>query len=194
MKKKVYLLIAAVLLSGCQAKAAVLTVTNGNGTPAVNITQITTTAPAVTTTADTTVYSDYVPSFEASVPLVSDGEVIEIKDKLFVAQTNELYVNAADYLGKTIKYEGIFVGYTWENNGTVYYSVIRYGPGCCGNDANCGLEVKWTDEQTEYPNQDDWVEVVGVLEEYEEDGYKYLRLALTSLTVLDTRGNEFVTQ
>jgi hypothetical protein len=32
------------------------------------------------------------------------------------------------------------------------------------------------------------------LEEYEEDGYKYLRLALTVLTVLDARGAEYVTQ
>ena len=32
-----------------------------------------------------------------------------------------------------------------------YDSVIRYGPGCCGVDANCGFEVIWDHE---YPDQD----------------------------------------
>ncbi len=44
------------------------------------------------------------------------------------------------------------------------------------------------------PEPDDWVEAVGVLEEYDENGYKYLRLALSSLTVLKTRGAEYVSQ
>jgi uncharacterized membrane protein YcgQ (UPF0703/DUF1980 family) len=117
--------------------------------------------------------------------------VIEIKEKLFVAQTNEIYVNSPDYLGKTIKYEGIFNVFTWEENGVTYYTAFRYGPGCCGTDGNCGFEVIWDNA---YPETGDWVEVIGVLEEYDEDGETYLRLALTSLTVLDTRGAEYVTQ
>ncbi|MDR0904643.1 MAG: hypothetical protein LBN00_00475 [Oscillospiraceae bacterium] len=117
--------------------------------------------------------------------------IIEIKEKMFVAQTNEIYINTADYLGRTIKYEGIFQSFILDDIGEPYYSVIRYGPGCCGTDGDCGFEVIWDGA---YPGQDDWVEVVGVLEEYDEDGYTYLRLALTSLTVLDTRGEEYVTQ
>jgi uncharacterized membrane protein YcgQ (UPF0703/DUF1980 family) len=122
---------------------------------------------------------------------VANDGVIEIKEKMFVAQTNDVYYNAEDYLGKTIKYEGIFDQYTWEENGVTYCSVFRYGPGCCGTDANAGFEVIWDNA---YPEPNDWVEAVGVLEEYDEDGYTYLRLALTSLTVLDTRGEEYVTQ
>ena len=72
-----------------------------------------------------------------------------------------------------------------------YYSVIRYGPGCCGTDGNAGFEVKWDGE---YPNQNDWVEVMGILEEYEENGYHYLRIAIDSLTVLPVRGAETVYQ
>jgi len=121
----------------------------------------------------------------------SDGEVFEIREKLFVAQTNDIYYNALDYLGKTLKYEGVFSEFTDPETGETFYSVIRYGPGCCGIDSDCGFEVKW---DKGYPAADDWVEAVGVLEEYEEGGFWYLRLALTSLTVLDERGAEYVTQ
>lgn len=119
------------------------------------------------------------------------GDVIEIKEKLFISQTNDIYYNAEDYLGKMIKYEGIFDVYEVAETDTKYYSVIRYGPGCCGDDANAGFEVRW---DKDYPFPNDWVEAVGILEEYDEDGLKYLRLALSSLTVLPTRGAEYVSQ
>jgi hypothetical protein len=73
--------------------------------------------------------------------------------------------------------------------------VIRYGPGCCGYDGNAGFEVAWDNQDAAaYPNVDDWVAVSGVLQTYEEDGYPYLYLALSSLNVLDNRGAEFVAQ
>lgn len=120
----------------------------------------------------------------------SAGDIVEISERLFVSQTNDIYLNTADYLGRTIKYEGLFKTIDWE--GSLYYYVIRYGPGCCGNDGEVGFEVVW-DGEGEWPNEDDWCEVVGVLEEYEENGTKYLRLVLTSLNVLDERGAESVT-
>jgi hypothetical protein len=122
-----------------------------------------------------------------------DG-VIEIKEKMFIAQTNDVYLNPEDYLGKTIKLEGLFkyeIGY--ENT---YCFVIRYGPGCCGYDGNAGFEVAWdsSGEGKKYPEEDAWVEAVGKLRSYEENGYPYLYLSLVSLTVQKTRGAEFVTQ
>lgn len=116
-------------------------------------------------------------------------DVIEITENLFIAQTNDIYINTEDYLGKTIQYEGIFMSDYWEETGTTYFYVIRYGPGCCGYDSNAGFEVAWDGE---YPEENDWVEAIGVLEMYEENGYEYLRLQLTSLTVLDERGEEYV--
>jgi len=116
-------------------------------------------------------------------------DVVEITENLFIAQTNDIYINTEDYLGKTIQYEGIFMSDCWEETGTTYFYAIRYGPGCCGYDSNAGFEVAWAGE---YPEENDWVEAVGVLEMYEENGYEYLRLQLTSLTVLDERGEEYV--
>lgn len=126
-------------------------------------------------------------------PLSEPGDdgIIEIREKMFIAQTNEIYFNAEDYLGKTLSYEGMFDVYEVPETGVKYYSVFRYGPGCCGIDANAGFEVMW---DKPYPEPNDWVRAEGVLEEYDEDGYKYLRLALTSLEVLPTRGAEYVSQ
>lgn len=120
-----------------------------------------------------------------------DVDVIEISEKLFIAQTNDIYINTEDYLGKTIRYEGIFQAYYYDATDTTYYSVIRYGPGCCGFDANAGFEVEWDGD---YPEQNDWVQATGTLETYEEGGARYLRLKLSSLKVLPVRGAEYVQQ
>jgi hypothetical protein len=120
---------------------------------------------------------------------------LEIGEKMFIAQINDVYLNPEDYLGRAIKLEGLF---KLEQYGEQSYCfVIRYGPGCCGNDGNAGFEVAWDNQDAAegiYPDVDDWVEANGVLRTYEEDGYPYLYLALSSLNVLDTRGAEFVSQ
>ena len=127
----------------------------------------------------------------AAPPPVPEGDIVEIKEKMFIAQMNDIYYNTDDYLGKTIKYEGIFDIYHDPDTDEDYYFVIRYGPGCCGIDLNAGLEVAW---DKGYPKQDDWVEAAGVLVDYEDGGFHYLRLDLSSLTVLDVRGAEYVSQ
>jgi hypothetical protein len=132
---------------------------------------------------------------------ISDG-VIEIKEKLFIAQTNDVYLNPEDYMGRTIKYQGIFKAVFPDDAHDPYCFVIRYGPGCCGNDGSAGFEVAWNAPggpggeaaAVEYPQEDAWVEALGTLKSYEEDGYPYLYLALSSLTVLEERGAEFVAQ
>jgi uncharacterized membrane protein YcgQ (UPF0703/DUF1980 family) len=122
-------------------------------------------------------------------------EIVEIREKMFIAHTNEIYLNAEDYLGRTIKLEGLFKQEEYQNLNHRF--VLRYGPGCCGNDGNAGFEVVWEDSRATlrvYPRPDDWVEAVGILKTYEEDGFPYLYIALSSLRVLDKRGAEYVTQ
>jgi hypothetical protein len=64
---------------------------------------------------------------------------------------------------------------------------------CCPSDnASAGFEVRWDDASKTFPKKNDWVEAVGILEEYDDDGIPSLRLALTSLTVLAKRGKEKV--
>ena len=124
-------------------------------------------------------------------------DIIYIREKLFIAQTNEIYVNSADYLGKTIRYEGIFGSFqdelAPENDEPVCF-VIRNGPGCCpGVDNSAGFEVVWEPSAIpDLPAENDWVEVTGVLEEYDMNGWQYLRLRVSALEVLEIRGAEFV--
>jgi zinc transport system permease protein len=135
------------------------------------------------------------PAQEAVKPEAPKGPVIEIKEKMFIAQTNDVYLNAEDYMGKTLRLQGLFK--REQSDYGSYCFVIRYGPGCCGNDGNAGFEVAWEPRNkalVKYPAEDDWVEATGVLSSYEEDGYPYLYLALTDLKVMDKRGAEYVTQ
>lgn len=119
----------------------------------------------------------------------SSDEVLEIKEKLFIAQTNDIYLNPENYLGMRIRYEGIYDPFEYEN--LLYHYVIRYGPGCCGYDANAGFEVAW---EGLYPEAGAWVEAEGVLEMYESEGSSFLLLKLDHLEEKAERGAEFVFQ
>lgn len=131
------------------------------------------------------------PSF--AVGAADRGKVIEIKEKMFIAQTNDVYLNQEDYLGKTLRLQGLFKvqgGYE-----KPLYFVVRYGPGCCGFDGSAGFEVAWDAERgAAYPDEDAWVEATGEFKTYEQDGYPYPYIALSDLRVLDQRGAEYVSQ
>jgi uncharacterized membrane protein YcgQ (UPF0703/DUF1980 family) len=117
--------------------------------------------------------------------------IVEIGDRMFITQVNDVYLNAKDYMGKTIKLEGIF------KCEDPYNFVVRYGfGGCCGADANVGFEVMWDKTGVmPYPAADSWVEATGVLKSHPLDSNsQYLYLDLASLNVLDKRGLEFVFQ
>jgi len=119
---------------------------------------------------------------------------LEIREKMFLTQMNDIYVNIEEYIGKSIKIEGMFMASYYEPTDAMFYMVMRYGPGCCGNDGIVGFEVAFDELVIKTPETNDWVEAVGVLEWYEEFEQMYLRLALSSLRVLDTRGLETVQQ
>lgn len=87
------------------------------------------------------------------------NNILEIKDNFFIEQTNDMYYNLNDYLGKTVKIEGFVSSYT-DNNGDICYGVIRNTPGCCGADGLAGLDIRYDGE---YPELKTWVEVIGVI-------------------------------
>jgi uncharacterized membrane protein YcgQ (UPF0703/DUF1980 family) len=118
--------------------------------------------------------------------------IVDIKEKMFLTQTNDVYVNKDEYLGRTIRLEGMFG--TLDNVTPPCRYVYRFGPGCCGYDSNAGFEVVWKKPDATYPNDNDWVAATGVLEDYEQDGESFLRLALNSLVVKSVRGKEEVEQ
>jgi hypothetical protein len=130
-----------------------------------------------------------------------ENSVIEIEEKMFIAQINDVCLNSEDYMGKIIKYEGLFKFERGDDRNFCF--VIRYGPGgCCGFDGSAGFEVSWDEpgqppsgkQQKAYPKVDDWVEATGVLKNYEAYVFNYLYIALSELKVLEKRGAEFVSQ
>jgi uncharacterized membrane protein YcgQ (UPF0703/DUF1980 family) len=121
--------------------------------------------------------------------------VIEITEKMFISQINDVYLNADDYLGKTIKLEGIFMMEYADTGTEPHCFVLRYGPGCCGTDGNVGFEIAWmANRRITYPEKNSWVEAIGELKTYEDGYYEFLYLDLTSLNVLSKRGAEYVNQ
>ena len=149
----------------------------------------------VSQAAQTILNSNESETFEEQTPYASNG-VIEIRDRLFISQVNDVYLNSRDYLGKTIKLEGVFKQEQFYfMREKPYYFVVRYGPSCCGDDGNVGFEVAWAnDSEKSYPDSNSWVEAIGVLKLYQEGLDRFLYLDLFSLTVLNRRGNEFVFQ
>lgn len=131
-------------------------------------------------------------SISTASQIENNKDIIDITEKMFIAQTNYIYLNSEDYLGKTLRYEGLFknnLEWKTENEDIIHF-VIRYGPGCCGYDGEAGFEVRWGGE---WPRIDDWVEVVGVLrEDAYPNGMQILYLELTSITVKEERGAEYV--
>jgi hypothetical protein len=132
---------------------------------------------------------------------VSSGGIYEIKENMFLTQISDIVLNYKDYLGKTIKLEGLFFYEEWDGN--IFYRVIRGAPGCCGDDGEAGFEVSWnpsfdgTDDGSDmelYPKKSDWVEAQGKLCSYEKYGFTFLYLALSEINVLEKRGALFVSR
>lgn len=107
----------------------------------------------------------------------SKGDNIEITDNFFIAETNDIYINLSDYVGKNIKIEGLIYTYTDSNNRTLH-AVIRHSPGCCGNDGIVGMDIRY---DKEFPSDDTWVEINGVIDSEIVDGDQIPIIKVTSI-------------
>lgn len=94
------------------------------------------------------------------------ADMITITDNFFIQQTDDVYYNMDEYIGKTIKIEGLIYPYLDSNRNT-YYAVVRNSPGCCGNDGLAGIDIRYDGE---YPEKNTWVEVIGTIEIDTVDG------------------------
>lgn len=126
---------------------------------------------------------------QKEVVATNDDMVIEIKEKMFIAQLDDVFTNSNDYIGRTIKIEGFYD--PLETDGRTINYVSRRSPGCCGNDGIACIEFIG-DKKMPKPN--DWIEVIGKIEEYEDESGKSVRIRLGTLNVKTERGAEFVSQ
>lgn len=118
-------------------------------------------------------------------------KIIELTDKFYVTYINDIFFNQDDYLGKTLRLQGAYLKATYNLGNSKKKQVdfvYRNGPGCCGNDgAMCGFEFENTNNV--HLKDNDWIEVTGVLETYEDDGLTFMRLANCTVSVMKVRGN-----
>jgi len=140
------------------------------------------------------------------IPLItgcSDDSVVEIDERVFLTMVTHINQNSNDYIGRTVRFEGMFQSFYLPALGGDYHEVYRKTLGCCGDDGFTGFIVYLGDIA---PLQDNaWVEVVGAFEwllvelpqaddGIEREPIRLLRVAADSITELDERGLEFVVQ
>ncbi len=114
---------------------------------------------------------------------------ITISEKMFITQINDIYYNFEDYDGKVIIVEGLYKNLVFGDKS--FPSVYRTGPGCCGNDGWAGFLLQY---DKPFPNEDDWIEVIGKPFLVKEGVYVDLFLDVNEINVKnDDRGSDFVT-
>jgi uncharacterized membrane protein YcgQ (UPF0703/DUF1980 family) len=123
-------------------------------------------------------------------PVQGTGNIVEIRDRLFIQQCTDLYENPDDYEDKLVKIEGICD--VWEEGGETCYAVYRRTPGCCGDDGVMGFSFNYSgDEELALG---DWISVTAeVISGTDEYGYTTVELNAGEVTVSQERGVEFVT-
>ena len=187
---------------GSTAKEALVVTTEETTTETTNdttTTEVTTTSESTAeiVTSDTLSTTEEKTSMEASTadvdPSTLDYTKVDIdltamgKDMVYSTVYQMVY-NPQDYIGKTVRMKGqYYVAYSQdpENDNFYNYCLIADAQACCQQ----GLEFVCTDGHDTYP--DDFpedgseVEVTGVFEMYEEDGYMFLHLNYADMVVVN---------
>ncbi|MCL2572799.1 MAG: hypothetical protein FWE11_10400 [Defluviitaleaceae bacterium] len=118
-----------------------------------------------------------------------DTDIIEIREESFVAQFYEIIFLSEEFIGRKIRFEGIFWNVPMSEDENQYI-VFRYADGCC-MPMEIGFEIVLNGIA---PLPDDtWVEVTGILEEFEPfPGHIALRIDAVSIVEMNERGAEMV--
>ncbi|MCL2205993.1 MAG: hypothetical protein FWB82_05680 [Treponema sp.] len=128
--------------------------------------------------------------FTVSAAAAEGRAAVEISERMFATHVNHINLNPFDYMGRTIRLEGIFVNYNAALgfNEPLYVVYRNFSDGCCV--MRIGFEVQWPEGTARPPPADhSWVEVIGVIR---MRGFIYIEL--TSLTVLNRRGAAVVSR
>jgi len=115
-----------------------------------------------------------------------DDGILVIGDRFFIHQVHDIFMNTQQYLGQTIRYEGIFRIVNWRAAGYDHV-VMRYAMGCCTREP-IGFFILLSDCLYPFPPDHAWVEVTGVVEIYEGS----LMINALSLIEMEERGLQFV--
>lgn len=124
-----------------------------------------------------------------ALPDPGSTDVLEIGEKLFVTQINDIYFHFDDYRDKTIIVEGMYGALFSPDGDDRLPAVYRRSPGCCGNDGWAGFLLQYDGE---YPAENEWIRVTGTPELKTDTLFMNLYLNVSSIEVREERGLEFV--
>jgi len=114
-----------------------------------------------------------------------------LKDRLFVQQVRDIYLNPQTYGDKIVQVEGFFDKYIDENK-QERYEVYRKTAGCCGDDGRAGFEFVYKKEKLSFKTNE-WILVEALVKERVIDGYDHIYLEAISVVKKDKgKAKEFV--
>ena len=136
--------------------------------------------------------------------IVSDGTLYSIDGNVYTADVvvdekfydttiNDMWLNPKSYYDKNIEIEGLYLAnlpYTFVGR----YSESNLCPNCPTGYSYFEYQLK-SDIDAELANEEDWIKVIGTLKEGIDESTKstYLYLDVLSLEVMNTKGNDTVT-
>jgi len=114
-----------------------------------------------------------------------------LKDRLFVQQVRDIYLNPQTYGDKIVQIEGFFEKHKDEDN-QERYEVFRKTAGCCGDDGRAGFEFVYKKEKLHFKTNE-WIMVEALVKERMIDGYGHIYLEAISVVKKDKgKAKEFV--
>ena len=109
----------------------------------------------------------------------SDSDYVDLtilSSTVVYAEVYNMMYYPENFVGKTIRMQGIYSDFFDQAKGKHYYAcIIMDATACCSQ----GIEFELTEDYSypdEYPTDGDICTVEGVFEIYEEDGYQYCTL------------------
>lgn len=105
-----------------------------------------------------------------------DVDLTVLSSTMVYSEVYNMLASPDQYIGKTVKMDGLFTYYYDKPTGNYYFAcIIQDATACCAQ----GIEFVLTDEYTypdDYPEADAEICVVGVFDTYEEKGDTYCTL------------------
>ncbi|WP_049945923.1 hypothetical protein [Butyrivibrio sp. LC3010] len=102
-----------------------------------------------------------------------DVDITVLSATMVYSEVYQMMYYPENYIGKTIKMDGLYDHYHDDNSGNDYYAcIIQDATACCAQ----GIEFQLSDGN--YPaDTEDFVTVIGTFKTYEENGTTYCTLA-----------------
>jgi hypothetical protein len=114
-----------------------------------------------------------------------DVDLTVLSSTMLSAELNNITSNPNSYMGRSIRVNGIYYAFSFDDTNQYYHYVLTvYGDDCCWE----GLEFILNDNHVypDYsPEEQMKIEVVGIYSNYEEHGQRYYYLAVDEVAVLN---------